>query len=82
MTKKMSSFLESHVGPIRMRSVLTLVLCAVNFALAYGICLYYLMDGGPVLMIVSLIITVALVLILAFPNQEVQLDEQAEDLVD
>ena len=78
----MSSFLESSIGPLRVRSLLTLLLCAVNFALAYGICLYYLMDGGPVLLIISLVLTVVLVLILAFPNQEVQHDAQANDLVD
>ena len=72
MAKKMSEFLESKIGPLRMRSALTLLLCVVNFALAYGICLYYLMDGGPVLLMISLIATVALVLILAFPNLEVQ----------
>ncbi|QNL43905.1 hypothetical protein H8790_10665 [Oscillibacter hominis] len=82
MTKKMSSFLESKVGSLRVRSVLTLVLCAVNFALAYGICLYYLMGGGPALMIISLILTIALVLVLAFPNLEVQDDAKATDLVD
>ena len=80
MAKKMSEFLESKIGPLRMRSALTLLLCVVNFALAYGICLYYLMDGGPVLLMISLIATVALVLILAFPNLEVQ--EKAADLVD
>ena len=40
------------------------------------------MDGGPVLLMISLIATVALVLILAFPNLEVQDDEKAADLVD
>ena len=37
MAKKMSEFLESKIGPLRMRSALTLLLCVVNFALAYGI---------------------------------------------
>lgn len=83
MAKMMSEFLEKKVGgALRIRSVLTLLLCVANFFLAYGVCLYYLMGGGPVLMWISIILTVALVLILAFPNQEVQQDAEAEDVVD
>lgn len=54
----------------------------VNFALAYGICLYYLMGGGPTLLIISLILTILLVLVLAFPNCEVQEDAEAKDVID
>ena len=56
MNKTMSKFLETRVfgETIRIRTVLTLLLCVVNFALAYGICLYYLMSGGPTLLIISL----------------------------
>ena len=84
MNKTMSKFLETRVfgETIRIRTVLTLLLCVVNFALAYGICLYYLMSGGPTLLIISLILTILLVLILAFPNCEAQEDAEAKDVVD
>jgi len=83
MAKKMSEILERKVGGVlRVRTLLTLLLCVVNFALAYGICLYYLMGGGPALMWISVILTAALVLVLAFPNQEVQQDTEAKDVVD
>ena len=36
MAKTISSFLESQVGPLRMRGLLTLLLCAANFFLSYG----------------------------------------------
>lgn len=83
MAKMMSEFLEKKVGgALRIRTILTLLLCVANFFLAYGICLYYLMGGGPVLMWISIILTVGLVLVLAFPNQEVQQDAEAEDVID
>ena len=40
------------------------------------------MSGGPTLLIISLILTILLVLILAFPNCEVQEDAEAKDVVD
>lgn len=84
MNKTMSKFLETRLfgEAVRVRTVLTLLLCAANFALAYGICLFYLMDGGSAVLIISLIITVALMLILAFPNCEVQQDAEATDVID
>lgn len=82
MAKTISRFLESSVGPLRMRCVLTLLLCAANFFLAYGICIRYMIGGSAALFTVSLIATAALVLILAFPNLEVQDDAEAEDVVD
>lgn len=82
MAKKISVFLESQVGSLRMRSLLTLLLCAANFFLAYGICVRYMMGGSAALFTVSLAVTVVLVLLLAFPNLEVQDDAKAEDLVD
>lgn len=82
MAKKISVFLESQVGSLRMRSLLTLLLCAANFSLAYGICVRYMMGGSAALFTVSLAVTVVLVLLLAFPNLEVQDDAKAEDLVD
>lgn len=82
MAKTISSFLKSQIGPLRMRGLLTLLLCAANFFLAYGICVRYLMGGSSALFAVSLVVTVALVLILAFPNLEVQDDAEAKDVVD
>ncbi len=82
MAKMISSFLESQVGPLRMRGLLTLLLCAANFSLAYGICIRYMMGGSSALFTVSLAVTVVLVLLLAFPNLEVKDDAEAEDLVD
>lgn len=82
MAEKMSKILESQIGSLRVRSILTLLLCVVNFALAYGICLYFLMGGSATLMVISLVITVLLILVLAFPNREVQQDADAKDLVD
>lgn len=40
------------------------------------------MGGSAALFTISLIVTIALVLILAFPNLEVQDDAEAEDVVD
>ena len=82
MAKTISSFLESQIGPLRMRGVLTLLLCAANFFLAYGICVRYVMGRSAALFTISLIVTIALVLILAFPNLGVQDDAEAEDVVD
>ena len=83
MAKKMSEILEGKVGGVlRVRTLLTLLLCVVNFVLTYGVCLYYLMGGGPVLMWISVVLTVVLVLTLAFPNLEVQQDTEAKDVVD
>lgn len=68
--KAMSAFLQKSVGPMIVRTLLTLVLCVTNFLLAYGIAHYYSLGGSPVLMIITLIVTLILVAILAVPNLE------------
>lgn len=68
--KAMSAFLQKSVGPMIVRTLLTLILCVVNFALAYGIALYYSLGGSPALMIITAVLTVILVAILAVPNLE------------
>lgn len=82
MGKTISGFLESNVGPIRVRGLLTLLLCVANFFLAYGICVRYLMSGSSALFYVSLAVTVVLTLLLAFPNLETRDDAEAKDLID
>jgi len=68
--KAISAFLQKPIGPMIVRTALTLVLCIVNFLLAYGIALYFSLGGSPVLMAITAVLTVILVAILAVPNLE------------